>query len=74
MWNALLKTMIGQLIRRGTLIIHFPDGMTQRHGDGTAPSVTVRVIDPNLAARIVRNPDLALGEAYVDGAMTHRRR
>ena len=70
MWNAVLKTMIAQLIRRGTLIIHFPDGTTQRHGDGTAPQVTVRVVDPTLAARIVRNADLALGEGYVDGAMT----
>jgi cyclopropane-fatty-acyl-phospholipid synthase len=70
MWNGILKAMIGQLIRRGTLIIHFPDGTKQQHGDNTVPSVTVRVVDPALAGRVVRNPDLALGEAYVDGAMT----
>ena len=70
MWNVILKAMIGQLICRGTLIIHFPDGTTQHHGDNSAPQVTVRIIDPKLASRIVRNPDLALGEGYVDGAMT----
>ena len=70
MWTAILNKMLGQLIRRGTLIIHFPDGTTQRHGDGTLPAVTVRVLDPSLAARMVRNPDLAVGEAYVDGALT----
>ena len=70
MWNILLKTMIGQLIRRGTLTIHLPDGTVQRHGDNTQPEVTVRVTDPTVLARIVRNPDLALGEAYVDGTFT----
>ena len=70
MWNAIFKTMIGQLIRRGTLIIHLPDGTVQRHGDNTPPSVTVRATDPTLPARIARNPDLALGEAYVDGTLT----
>ena len=70
MWNVLLNKMLGQLLRHGTLTIHFPDGTTQRHGNHTEPSVTVRVLDPTLPARLVRNPDLALGEAYVDGTLT----
>ena len=70
MWTKILNKMLGQLITQGTLIIHFPDGTTQRHGNGTAPSVIVRVTDPALAGRMVRNPDLAVGEAYVDGTMT----
>jgi cyclopropane-fatty-acyl-phospholipid synthase len=70
MWTTILNKMLGQLIRRGTLIVHLPDGAVQRHGDGTQPSVTVRVVDPTLPMRMVRNPDLAVGEAYVDGALT----
>ncbi len=70
MWNAILNRMLGQLIRTGTLEIHFPDGTTQRHGNGSLPRVTVRVLDPAVAARMVRNPDLTVGEAYVDGTMT----
>ena len=70
MWTVFLNKMLKQLLRSGTLIIHFPDGSMQRHGDGGAPSVTVRVIDPTLPARLVRNPDLALGEAYVEGTLT----
>ncbi|MDB5664575.1 cyclopropane-fatty-acyl-phospholipid synthase family protein [Cypionkella sp.] len=70
MWTKILNKMLSQLIRHGTLMVHFPDGQTQRHGDGTAPSVSVRVTDPQLVGRIVRNPDLALGEGYVDGGLT----
>ena len=70
MWTTILNKMLGQLIRQGTLIIHFSDGTAQRHGNGTAPTVTVRIHDPALAGRMVRNPDLAVGEAYVDGALT----
>jgi cyclopropane-fatty-acyl-phospholipid synthase len=70
MWNLLLNKMLGQLIRKGTLIVHLPDGSTQHHGNGSPPTVTVRFLDPNVIARIVRNPDMAVGEAYVDGTMT----
>lgn len=70
MWTTIFNKMLGQLIRRGTLIVHMPGGDVQRHGDGTEPSVTVRVLDPELPKRMVRNPDLAVGEAYMDGAIT----
>ncbi|MDZ4395589.1 cyclopropane-fatty-acyl-phospholipid synthase family protein [Cypionkella sp.] len=70
MWTVILNRMLAQLIRQGTLILHFPDGTTQRHGDGSLPSVSVRLTDPAVIARLVRNPDLALGEAYVAGHLT----
>jgi cyclopropane-fatty-acyl-phospholipid synthase len=70
MWTTLLNKMLRQLIRRGNLTIHFPDGTVQMHGDGTGKAITVRVTDPDLPGRMARNPDLALGEAYVDGTLT----
>ena len=70
MWITILNKMLGQLIRHGNLTIHFPEGTVQKYGDGTGPEVTVRVTDPALPGRMARNPDLALGEAYVDGALT----
>ena len=70
MWTAVLDKMLRQLIRHGTLTVHLPGGPIQTHGDGCPPAVTVRVLDPALVARMVRNPDLALGEAYVDGTLT----
>ena len=70
MWTTILNKMLGQLIRRGDLTIHLPDGTVQKHGDGTGDAITVRVTDPDLPGRMARNPDLALGEAYVDGTLT----
>ena len=70
MWTTILNKMLGQLIRRGDLTIYLPDGTVQKHGDGTGQAVTVRVTDPDLPGRMARNPDLALGEAYVDGTLT----
>ncbi|MDP1576690.1 MAG: class I SAM-dependent methyltransferase, partial [Cypionkella sp.] len=70
MWTIILNRMLAQLIRQGTLILYFPDGKIQSHGNGKAPSVTVRVLDADLVGRLVRNPDLTLGEAYVEGSLT----
>ncbi len=70
MWTIILNRMLAQLIRHGTLILHFPDGTSQSHGNGGVPSVSVRLTDPAVIARLVRNPDLALGEAYVEGSLT----
>lgn len=70
MWNRLLEYMLRQFIRRGTLILHMPDGSTLRHGDGTAPEVTLYLHDDDLPRALVRNVDLAVGEAYMDGTLT----
>ncbi len=70
MWDGLLDHMLGVLIRKGTLYVHLPGGRVLRHGDGTAPQVTVHLKDPDLVAKLVRNPDLHVGEAYMNGTMT----
>jgi cyclopropane-fatty-acyl-phospholipid synthase len=70
MWDKLLDYMLGRFVRRGTLTVHLPDGGVLRHGDGSAPEVTIRITDPKVPARIVRNIELAVGEAYMDGTLT----
>ena len=55
-----------KIIRIGTLTIVGPDGHAEHVGNG-APFVTIRIADSNIIPWIVLNPDLALGEAYMNG-------
>ncbi len=70
MWISLLDQMLHRLIRTGRLILYLPDGTQRRYGQPDAPAVTLRLHDPALPRRIVINPDLAVGEAYMDGKLT----
>lgn len=65
----LLLGLFRQIIRKGALTVIGPDGRSSFIGHG-APSVTIRIVDPTVIPRLVFNPDLALGEAYMDGALT----
>ncbi len=39
-------------------------------GDGTGAAVDVTLHDPSLTGKVLRNPDMAVGEAYMNGDMT----
>ena len=64
----LLRGMLGKIIRKGTLTVIAPDGGTHHIGNG-APSITIRITDPSVIPHLVLNPDLAFGEAYMNGAL-----
>ena len=70
MWDRILDQMLARLIKAGTLVLTLPDGRTRRYGDGIGPQVVVTLHDPALPARLVLNPDLAVGEAYMAGTLT----
>ncbi|MEO1960937.1 MAG: hypothetical protein ABGW82_08190 [Paracoccus sp. (in: a-proteobacteria)] len=61
-----LDQLLRQAVRQGTLIVHPPTGSPSRYGDGTGQPVTVRINDPSLPRRIMLNPDLGIGEGYMD--------
>ena len=65
----LLQGLVRKIIRKGTLTIIGPDDRSCRAGSGT-PSVTIRIVDPAVIPRMVLHYDLAVGEAYMDGALT----
>ena len=65
----LLLSLLQQIIRKGTLTIIGPDNRSYLVGAG-APSVAIRIADPAVIPRLALNPDLAFGEAYVDGSLT----
>src|SRR3546814_5146502 len=65
-----LAALIEKIVQRGTLsFLSSRTGQTLRFGDGTGPEVVIGVTAEG-AAKIAANPDLALGEAYMDGALT----
>jgi len=66
---ALLNSLIAKLVKRGTLTIIDANGVAHEHGDGNEPRATVRIKDPKIYARLFFNPQLAAGEAYMDGAL-----
>jgi cyclopropane-fatty-acyl-phospholipid synthase len=69
MWKRIFEHLLTALVRSGSLTVVMPDGVTQRYGDGTRPEITVRLTSPDLPRRLSLNPDLALGEAYMDGTL-----
>lgn len=70
MWMKFLDRMLRQAIRSGSLVVHPPSGAPRRYGDGSGPTVTVRVHDASLPRRILLNPDMGIGEGYMDGTLT----
>jgi len=67
MWEKVFRSMMEKLVRTGTIVVYFPDHSAASFGDGTLPRVVVRIVDPGFVARVVRNPDLAFGEGYMEG-------
>jgi cyclopropane-fatty-acyl-phospholipid synthase len=70
MWDRLLDRLLRRLIRQGALDLTYADGTTRHYGDRSAPPIRARLHDAALAGRLVRSPDLALGEAYMDGTLS----
>lgn len=67
---ALLARLLHQMIQTGTLRIISPNGAIDTFGPGGNPSVTVRFHNQALWQRILLNPELQAGEAYMDGTLT----
>ncbi|MFN6978952.1 MAG: SAM-dependent methyltransferase, partial [Gemmobacter sp.] len=68
MWETALDAMLRDFVRTGSLSVSLPGGRTVRYGDG-APSASLRITDPAVVARLVRSPELAMGEAYMAGTL-----
>jgi cyclopropane-fatty-acyl-phospholipid synthase len=66
----LLTHIFRILIKDGRLDLVDARGRRHRFGNGGGPVVTVRLHDPALHRKMVINPKLAFGEAYMDGTLT----
>ena len=70
MWERLFETVADQCVRVGSLTIVMPDGRTRRFGDGGTPDVTISISDHDTLRGIVMNPELGVGEGYMNGGLT----
>ncbi len=65
-----LSALFGRVIRHGELTVVDHLGRSHRFGSpGASPAVTMRLTDPALYRKIGLNPNLEIGNAYVDGTL-----
>jgi cyclopropane-fatty-acyl-phospholipid synthase len=65
-----LSHMLKSFVRTGTLTVIDAEGKEHTFGGSLGPKVTMRLTDPKLYKSLFFNPELAAGEAYMDGRMT----
>jgi cyclopropane-fatty-acyl-phospholipid synthase len=65
----LFDTFLRRLIRVGRLTVVDASGRPRHFGPGGGPVVRVRLRDARTERRLLLNPELYLGEAYMDGAL-----
>lgn len=68
--TPLLTGLMRRMIREGHLKVVSAGGRVADIGDAGVPPVTIRLHDRRVAWDLVRNPQLKLGEAYMDGRLT----
>jgi cyclopropane-fatty-acyl-phospholipid synthase len=62
----MIEPLLQRMIKVGDLTVRLPGGRTHRAGDGTGSPVVIHFTGKGLR-RVVANPSLGLGEAYMDG-------
>ncbi len=65
--DGLLRRSLSQFIRRGSMTVTTAAGTKFCVGDGSGEPVEVRFVTADAERRILINPELGLGEAYMDG-------
>lgn len=65
--DRLLRRFLSQFIRRGSMTVTGASGVKFTVGDGSGVPVAVRFVTPDAQRKILVNPELGLGEAYMDG-------
>jgi len=65
--DRLLVIFLRRLVRRGTLTVATAAGRTYTFGDGTGTALAVRFATARAQSAVLFDPELKLGEAYMDG-------
>jgi len=67
--NRFLALFVDKLMRHGDLEVETCDGAKRRFGDGAGPKIAIRIADRAAERELLLNPELALGELYMDGRL-----
>ncbi len=70
MWDQLLDRLLKRLLKQGSLQVTFANGSVQHYGNDTGAVVEITFTNTQVARRLILNPELALGEAYMDQSLT----
>ena len=65
--DRLLRYFLSQFIRRGAMTFTTASGAKFTCGDGTGEPVSVRFVTADAERRILLDPELGLGEVFMDG-------
>src|SRR6202453_474495 len=65
--DRLLRYFLKQFIRRGSMTFTTASGARFSCGDGTGTPVSVRFLTTEAERRVLLDPEMALGEVYMDG-------
>ncbi len=64
--QRLLDLILTRLVAKGRLTVRWPDGSIKAYGDGDGPTAEIAIRDAATVRRLVLNPAMAMGEAYMD--------
>jgi cyclopropane-fatty-acyl-phospholipid synthase len=67
--ETLLDRVLRRLVRQGGLAVTWPDGRTTRYGNAAEPQAACSITDRRSVRRILLNPGLRFGEAYMDATL-----
>src|SRR5579864_4842084 len=67
--GSLLRFLLQRFVRHGTLNVSLASGMRFTCGDGSGAPINVRFTSKALEHRILIDPEMGLGEGYMDGAL-----
>ncbi|SFL62005.1 cyclopropane-fatty-acyl-phospholipid synthase [Bradyrhizobium sp. NFR13] len=71
--DRLLRFFLSQYIRRGTITFTTASGQQFTFGDGSGPPVSARFVTKAAQRRLLLDPELALGEIFMDGLLIMER-
>jgi cyclopropane-fatty-acyl-phospholipid synthase len=66
--DVLLRRLLDKFICRGSITFTTASGAQFTCGDGSGTHVVARFLTPQAEIRVLLHPELALGEAYMDGS------
>lgn len=72
MWAHLLSSFLERTVISGSLVVQFPCGSTKRFGEPGPDAIHVSLNTNKVVRDLVIDPELCLGEAYMEGTLQIR--
>lgn len=70
MWAWWFKNYLNRFVSIGTIKVNLPNGNSFTVGNQDQPDITITIHNQKALRRICLNPNLAVGESYMDGDLT----